>query len=125
MILVRFRDRFHEPDNEANRYLFRYLDSSIFPADGRFCEVFNLWVDKAYRRRGIATQLKQCAEAETRRRGIQMIYTHTMASNRHVLELNDKLGYQAVRTGPLWDQTPRTSLVKWLDHIEEGRQDVL
>lgn len=115
MILARFRDRFHEEDNEANRFLFQYLDPTLFPADGRFCEIFNLWVHAAYRRKGLATRLKQEVESETRRRGIQMIYTHTLAANLHVLELNQKLGYRAVRTGPLWDPEPRVSLVKWLD----------
>jgi len=118
MILARYRDRQHEPDNEANRWLFRFLDVSTFPEDGRFCEIFNLWVDPAYRRRGLATRLKLAAEEEARRRGIQMMYTHTEASNRHVIELNLKLGYQVVRTGRLGfgvdDEVLRTSLVKWL-----------
>jgi ribosomal protein S18 acetylase RimI-like enzyme len=114
MILVRFRDLFHEADNEPNRFLFRFLDQSIFPADGRFCEVFQLWVAPAYRRQGIATRLKQQVEEESRRRGIGMIYTHTEAQNEHVIELNRKLGYQPVRTGPIWDAVPRTSLIKLL-----------
>ena len=114
MILARFRDRFHEPATEANQFLFRYLDESIFPRDGRFCEIFQLWVAPAYRRQGLATRLKQQAEAETRLRGMAMIYTHTETQNAHVIELNRKLGYQVIRCGPLWDDVPRTSLVKWL-----------
>jgi ribosomal protein S18 acetylase RimI-like enzyme len=114
MILARFRDLFHEPGNEANRFLLRFLDPAIFPADGRFCEVFQLWVAPAYRRQGIATRLKQQIEAEARQRGMSMIYTHTETRNAHVIELNRKLGYQVVRSGPIWDEVPRTSLVKWL-----------
>ncbi len=118
MILARYRDRLHEPDNEDNRWLFRWLDASIFPQDGRFCEIFNLWVDLAYRRKGLATGLKLAAEEEARRRGIQMMYTHTEATNLHVIELNRKLGYEVVRTGQLGfgvdDGVLRTSLVKWL-----------
>jgi ribosomal protein S18 acetylase RimI-like enzyme len=114
MILVRFRDLVHEPDNNANRFLLRFLDRSIFPGDGRFCEVFQLWVAPACRRQGIATRLKQQIEEEARQRDICMIYTHTEAQNEHVIELNRKLGYQIVRCGPLWDDIPRTSLVKWL-----------
>ena len=114
MILARFRDLGHEPDTEANRFLLRFLDRDVFPADGRFCEVFQLWVAPAYRRQRIATRLKQQIEEETRRRGMCMIYTHTEARNEHVIELNRKLGYRPVRTGPLWDDVPRTSLVKWL-----------
>jgi ribosomal protein S18 acetylase RimI-like enzyme len=114
MILVRFRDLFNEADNEANRFLFRFLDRSIFPEDGRFCEVFQLWVAPAYRRQGIATRLKQQIEAEARQRGVETIYTHTEAQNEHVIQLNRKLGYQPVRTGPIWDAVPRTSLIKKL-----------
>ncbi len=115
MILVRFRDRFHEPVTEANLFLFRFLDAAIFPEDGRFCEIFQLYVTPAYRRQGIATQLKQQTEIETRQRSIKMIYTHTESKNEHVIDLNRKLGYQVVRCGPLWDDILRTSLVKWLE----------
>jgi ribosomal protein S18 acetylase RimI-like enzyme len=115
MILARFRDRQNEPPTEANLFLFCFLDDSLFPADGRFCEIFQLWVQPEYRRQGLATRLKQTVEAETRCRGMQMIYTHTEVANAHVIELNLRLGYQPVRTGPLWDATPRTSLVKWLE----------
>jgi ribosomal protein S18 acetylase RimI-like enzyme len=114
MILVRFRDLFNEPDNEPNRFLFRFLDKTIFPANGRFCEVFQLWVSPEYRRKGVATRLKRQIEEEARFREIEMIYTHTEAQNEHVIELNRKLGYQVVRCGPIWDAVPRVSLVKSL-----------
>ncbi len=114
MILVRFRDLFNEPGNEPNRFLYRFLNETIFPTDGRFCEVYNLWVAPAYRRHGVATRLKQQIEEEARQRAVGMIYTHTEAQHDHVIELNRKLGYQIVRTGPVWDDVLRTSLVKWL-----------
>jgi ribosomal protein S18 acetylase RimI-like enzyme len=114
MILFRFRDRTHEPHNESNDFLFRLIDARHLPPDGRFCEIFQLWVAPPYRRRGLATRLKQQAEAESRRRGLRLIYTHTRASNPHVIELNLKLGYREIRRGPLWDDVLRVSLVKWL-----------
>ena len=117
-IMVRFRDRYHEPDTEANRFLLRFFDDGTFPtplpADGCFCEIFNLWVHPNFRRLGLATALKLHIEEEARQRGICMIYTHTEAANPHVVELNRKLGYQEIRCGPLWDDVPRVSLVKWL-----------
>jgi ribosomal protein S18 acetylase RimI-like enzyme len=112
MILARFRDRSNELPTEANLFLFRFLDDSLFPADGRFCEIFQLWVNPQYRRRGIATRLKKEVEAETRRRGMGMIYTHPEETNTHVVEMNLRLGYQQVRCGPIWDEVPRISLVK-------------
>ena len=114
MILARYRDFGHEADIEANRFLLRFLPREIFPEDGRFCEVFNLWVHPDYRRRGLATRLKQGIEAEAVRRGMSMMYTHTESANPHVVELNLKLGYQVVRIGPIWDAVERVSLVKWL-----------
>ena len=114
MIVVRFRDLKHEPPSDENLFLLQFFDPSIFPPDGRFCEIFNLWVHPAYRRRGLATCLKLAAEGETRARGVGMIYTHTEAGNPHVLDLNLKLGYEVIRTGPLWDNVPRVSLIKKL-----------
>ena len=114
MIMARYRDLFHEAKNEANRFLFRFLDKTIFPQDGRFCEVFNLWVHPAYRRQGLATRLKIEIEKEALRRGMSMVYTHTEGANPHVVEMNLKLGYRVVRTGPIWDEVERVSLVKWL-----------
>ncbi len=114
-ILVRFRDLLNEDRTEANEFLFRFVDADWVPADGRFCEVFNLWVDPAYRRKGLATQLKLKIEAEAILRGIRLIYTHTEEQNTHVLELNRKIGYREIRRGPIWDEIIRVSLIKTLE----------
>jgi ribosomal protein S18 acetylase RimI-like enzyme len=115
MILCRFRKY---PPNDADKYpgddIFVQLGDSVFSDNCKFCEVFQLWVDERYRRRGIATRLKQRLEIESKRREIGIIYTHTEEKNLHVLELNRRLGYKEVRRGPIWDDTPRVSLVKYL-----------
>jgi ribosomal protein S18 acetylase RimI-like enzyme len=92
--------------------VFRWLDPAVFPPDGAFTEIFQLWVDPACRRRGIATALKLAVEAAARSRAITMVYTHTEARNAHVLALNHKLGYREVRRGPIWDEVIRVSLIK-------------
>ena len=115
LVMARFRDRLNEPDDASNRFLFQCLDPRLFPADGRFCEVFQLWVHWAYRRQGIATRLKITLEEESKKRSIRMIYTHTERTNEAALELNRKLGYQEVRRGPMGDAVMKVSLVKWLD----------
>lgn len=112
MILARYRDIYNEPDEEANRFLFRYIDKTVFPNNGRFCEVFQLWVAPSYRRLGIATKLKLQIEEEARLRDTHMVYTHTETRNQHVINMNIKLGYQIIRCGPMWDDISRTSLVK-------------
>jgi GNAT superfamily N-acetyltransferase len=94
--------------------VFRELDRSCFPADGAFAEIFQLWVDPQYRRRGIATMLERAVEMEARSSGAGMIYTHTEARHEHVLALNHKLGYREVRRGPIWDAVVRVSLIKRL-----------
>ncbi len=119
MLLARFRDPLHEPDIPENRFLLdrvlATLDPRWLPSDGRFTEVFQLWVHPQHRRRGIARRLKQHLEQVSRARGIGLLYTHTRADYTHVVALNEALGYTAVRHGPLWDELPRISLVKRLD----------
>ena len=113
MILVRFRERSRE-EPTGQHILFGELGDKWLPADGRFGEVFQLWVAPDCRRRGFATRLKNQFEMETQRRGIGLLYTHTETINEHVRALNRKLGYQEIRRGPLWDDVERVSLVKQL-----------
>ena len=108
--LWRYRNRLSE--NFESWSIFPQLPANLFPADGGFCEIFNLWVAPEYRRRGLATRLKQQAEMEARRRGITRMYTHTEERNSHVIEMNLKLGYCEVRRGLMWDEAVRVSLIK-------------
>jgi ribosomal protein S18 acetylase RimI-like enzyme len=112
MILWRFRNRLTESLPEWS--VFNHIDPSHFDTDGRFCEIFQLWVDPRYRRQGIASKLKKAAESESIRRGIRTIYTHTESINFHVIDLNIELGYSEVRRGPIWDDIERISLIKHL-----------
>ena len=119
-ILCRWRN-WPLPPEEARlgHGIFDQLAADLFPANGRFCEVFGLWIEPAFRRRGLATRLKQHLETESRQRGIEMIYTHTEEKNLHVIELNRRLGYQEVRRGPIWDEIVRVSLIKRLPPLLE------
>jgi ribosomal protein S18 acetylase RimI-like enzyme len=113
LIAARFRNR-NVDDHEPGSAFLKALDRSVFPQDGSYCEVYQLWVDPAYRRRGLATALKRRLEEEAIRRRVSMLYTHTESANLHVIALNLKLGYQVVRRGPLWDSVERVSLTKRL-----------
>lgn len=110
-ILCWFRDLKVESESAPS---WNFFDSirQFLPNNGRFCEVFNLWVAPGVRRQGLATKLKQQLEIESRHRGIEMIYTNTELTNPHVIELNLKLGYREIRRGPIWDEIERISLVK-------------
>jgi ribosomal protein S18 acetylase RimI-like enzyme len=112
MILWRYRNRLTEILPEWS--VFNHIDKEIFPPDGNFCEPFQLWVEPEYRQKGIATQLKLHVETDARMRGVKMIYTHTASDNSIVLHLNQKLGYNEVRRGKIWDEVERVSLVKTL-----------
>lgn len=94
--------------------IFNELERSLFQDDGRFMEIFQLWVHPNYRRKRLATKLKLKLEEEARTYGVNLIYTHTEETNIHVIELNKKLGYQEVRRGSIWDGTIRVSLIKQL-----------
>jgi ribosomal protein S18 acetylase RimI-like enzyme len=92
--------------------IYNELERGLFQKDGRFMEIFQLWVDEKYRRLGLATKLKLKLEEEAISHKVNLIYTHTEEENHHVLELNHKLGYQTVRSGPIWDDAIRISLIK-------------
>ncbi|MCU6794979.1 GNAT family N-acetyltransferase [Paenibacillus sp. WQ 127069] len=95
--------------------MYNELDRTLFQSDGRFLEIFQLWVHPDYRRAGLATQLKSKLEEEAQYHNVNLIYTHTEAVNDHVIELNKKIGYQEVRRGPIWDDIIRVSLIKQLN----------
>jgi len=94
--------------------IFHELDRSLFQEDGRFMEIFQLWVAPECRRNGIATKLKLKLEELAKTNDVNLIYTHTEEKNKHVIELNEKLGYKIVRRGPIWDEITRVSLIKKL-----------
>ncbi|QKS44978.1 GNAT family N-acetyltransferase [Paenibacillus cellulosilyticus] len=104
--------------NREGEYLwptiFRELDRGMLQEDGRFIEIFQLWVHPDHRRSGIATKLKLQLEEEARIVLVNLIYTHTEERNLHVLKLNERLGYREVRRGPIWDEVVRVSLIKQL-----------
>lgn len=94
--------------------IFSELDRNLFQEDGRFLEIFQLWVHPDYRRQGLATMLKLQVEKAAQEHKVNVIYTHTEETNPHVVELNHKLGYREVRRGPIWDDIVRVSLIKQL-----------
>ena len=108
---------FFERDRSRNRFegdLIGRLPASLFPPDGRFLQVYELWVAPALRDRGVATALKQVLEAIARNRGVSMIYTVTEVVHATARRLNSRLGYSEVYRGPMWDEVERVALAKRL-----------
>lgn len=110
MIMFRISHR----DSVNPDSIFDELDRTLFQKDGRFLEIFQLWVHPQYRKMGLATKLKLKLEEEAVSRGINLVYTHTEETNKIVLHLNERLGYKEVRKGPIWDDVIRVSLIKQL-----------
>lgn len=92
--------------------MFRTIATELFPVDARFCAIFQLWVDPAYRRQGLGSRLKQMVEGGAVRRQVGAIYTHTEAANKHFILLNKKLGYAEIYRGLMWDEIERVALLK-------------
>jgi ribosomal protein S18 acetylase RimI-like enzyme len=90
------------------------LPATLFPPDGHFLHLHDLWVDPSIRRRGVGRALKRLLEAEASARGVRMIYTVTEATHRAVLDLNAQLGYVELYRGPMWDRIERVGLAKYL-----------
>jgi len=90
------------------------LPLEAFPADGRFLQIYDLWVDPSIRRRGVARALKRMLETEAASRQVRMIYTVTEARHRAVLELNATIGYVELYRGPMCDAVERVALARYL-----------
>lgn len=111
LLMYRVRNRDDVPDFS----ILRRIDRALFPEDGQLMEVYQLWVDKDYRKRGIAYELKLKLEEEARIKGVQLVYSHTEESNIPVIKMNSKLDYEVVWRGPIWDdQIVRIAFIKHL-----------
>ena len=63
---------------------------------GRTCaRIDSLWVDEAYRRQGIAQELKARGEAWAKSVGAAFIVTEVFYVNQTMIDLNLKLGFEA------------------------------
>lgn len=105
---------FLQADDLLKAWAFLPEARAHFPADGRFCNIFQLWVDPEWRRKGLGTALKQALEPASTERGVGAIFTKTESANPHVVELNRRLGYQKIYIGPMWDAIERVALLKML-----------
>lgn len=121
-ILYRVRDR-ALPD-EAPWSVFSVIPLDVIPDDGRFFEIYQLWVEPGSRRQGVATRLKLQVEEDARRMGVSMIYTHTAAVNEHIVSLNLRLGYREIRRGSMWDDIERASLVRSVPAAPRTAEDL-
>lgn len=73
-------------------YLYEWPPAPLHPASGARALVSNVFVEPAYRGRGIATELMRRAEAELARRGVAYATLSASDAGRPVYE---KLGWKA------------------------------
>lgn len=70
----------------------------IINVDGRrACHIHVLWVDSSYRGQGIASELKKLGEAWAIENECSLIDSNVRVSNKGMVALNKKLGFQIVR----------------------------
>jgi GNAT superfamily N-acetyltransferase len=111
-LLYILRDR--RTDTYPQGDLLARLPATVFPADGRFLQIYDLWVAPAWRKQGVATALKDAAEAAAKAEGVGLLLTYTEATHASVLGMNARLGYRAIYRGPMWDAVERVALIKRL-----------
>ena len=61
------------------------------------CHVRALWVHPDHRGHGVATRLKELAEAWARAMGAAFMDTNVRVSNERMIALNTKMGYEVAR----------------------------
>jgi ribosomal protein S18 acetylase RimI-like enzyme len=110
LLMYRIRNRDFVPDYS----ILQKIERGVFPYNGQLMEVYQLWVDKDFRKKGIASKLKLRLEDEAKNRDIQLVYSYTEATNIPVLKMNKKLNYKEVWRGPIWDGIVRVAFVKHL-----------
>lgn len=72
-----------------------HVVKKISYTDGKIAgSVYSIWVDEKFRRKGIATKLKQHAEAWARENKLHHIATHVHKENAKMLALNEKQGFE-------------------------------
>ena len=79
-------------------------------------EILNLAVDKASRRRGIATHLVSTAIQSAEREGAQRIYLEVRSSNEGGLALYQKMGFQVCGRRPNYYANPSEDAVLLVLH---------
>jgi ribosomal protein S18 acetylase RimI-like enzyme len=71
-----------EPAGGVGLMLIDWPPHPLHPADDRRGYVLNLFVEPEFRRRGLARQLMQLAEAELARRGVSLLILHATEKGR-------------------------------------------
>jgi GNAT superfamily N-acetyltransferase len=71
-------------------------------------ELRRMYVDPAVRRRGIASAMLECAEAECRRRGVERLVLSTSELQREAIALYEKFGFSCIREERVEERTHKT-----------------
>ncbi len=79
-------------------------------------EIFNLAVGKAFRRRGIATQLVRASLASAQTAGARNSYLEVRASNERAIAFYERMGFQACGRRPNYYRGPDEDAVLLIYH---------
>lgn len=79
-------------------------------------EIFNLAIRKAFRRRGIATQLVRASLASAQTAGARNSYLEVRASNERAIAFYERMGFQARGRRPNYYRGPDEDAVLMIYH---------
>ena len=82
-------------------------------------EILNLAVGKAWRRRGVATQLVRAAIESARTAGARQAYLEVRASNEGGIALYERLGFRILGGRPKYYRNPAEDAVLLVLHIQQ------
>lgn len=89
--LALFLEVAKDSHENAIGFVWAYCDKE----DEKRVIIKSLYVDPAYRKHGIASQLKEHLEIWCKRKGVSKIETTVHYTNKNMIALNEKLGYNA------------------------------
>ncbi len=71
--------------------------ANVFPI-GKYAEMYNVAVDKDYRKKGVATKLMNFLENYLRKKKIEFVYGYINEDNKPSQKMTEKLGYEKGKT---------------------------
>jgi len=82
---------------KTEKGIIGFIWAELLPKRPDVAEIFSLWISPEFRKKGIATELKNKIEKIAIDRGVKKIRTNVYSSNKTMLDFNLKLGYKITR----------------------------
>ncbi|KAL2113204.1 hypothetical protein VUR80DRAFT_4911 [Thermomyces stellatus] len=102
---------------------YDYRFPQLHLGQGRTVEVVRLYVDPAFRRTGLASQLFAALAKTARERGVEQMYLHTHPFLAGAVRFWEKSGFSImhVEDDPVWQTTHMKLTLDGKDHVPKAR----